>query len=124
MTAIVERQYPLTILVDMEDGDASFTAKLPANALVTAVRLVVVAAYNGSGAVTATVTDGTLAIISGVDVKAAANTMYSNTAGKFYPSGGTLTFSVADAGGDSTAGRHLAIVEYHVLNRSNEVFVA
>jgi hypothetical protein len=119
------RQYPLQAVVDLGIANIGtgngYDFKLPPDAVIHTVRAVIVTAFNSATTTTLTVTDGTLALLSAVDAKAAANTMYSNTAGKFYASGGTITVSMAETGAAATAGRAIAVVEYSILDRSNEV---
>ena len=71
------------------------------------------AASDGStfDAATATITDGTTALVSAVDVKTTGIETVA-VAQKFYADGGTITFSLAETGATATAGRAIAYVSY------------
>lgn len=116
------RQYALTALADM--GIANIGAgneqhfKLPPNALLLNVFVDTATAFNGTTN-TLTVGDGTTTFASAVDVKTTGRETVSNV-GKFYPSGGTVTVSMAQTG-VATAGRAFAVVEYVIAGRENEL---
>lgn len=120
-----ERQYPLIGYADLGIANIGtgngITMTIPVNALVLSVQSVQVTAFNSATTTTLTAGDGTTTFLSAVDAKAAANVLYSSTVGKFYPSGGTLTVSMAETGAAATAGRAIAFMEYLVIGRSNEV---
>lgn len=88
-----------------------YTAKVPQGALVVSAGLYTVTAFDGTGTVTGTITDGTTALVSAQDVKTTGIETVA-VAQKFYATGGTITFSLADANSDSGAGRAIGYVAY------------
>jgi hypothetical protein len=125
-TPIYERQYPLVALVDLGIANIGSgngeTIKLPPNAMIIDVFAHVVTAFNSATTTTVSASDGTTTFISAEDAKAAALTNVTvDVAKKFLPSGGTVTFSMAETGAAATAGRIIGGVRYVVLNRSNEI---
>ena len=119
-----ERQYPLSAVADL--GIAQIGAgnevliNLPPNALLTGLAVQTVTAFNAATTNTLTITDGTTTFVNGVDVKTAGAETVANLAA-FYPSGGTLTISMAQTGAAATAGRAFVVATYQVLGRVNEV---
>lgn len=125
VTAIKDRQYPLVAVADL--GIANIGASngisvtIPPNTMAT-VRAHIVTAFNSATTTTFSASDGTTTHISAVDAKAAALTNLATAVPrKFYPTGGTITFSMAETGAAATAGRIIAEVEYVILGRGNEV---
>ncbi|MBA0428528.1 hypothetical protein D7Y53_01015 [Stenotrophomonas maltophilia] len=97
------------------------TVKLPQGAIVTAVALLTVVAFNSGTTATATISDGTTKFADAVDVKSIGSETTAN-APKHYAEGGTLTFSLAQTGTAATAGRALAIAEYVVVGGGDEIY--
>lgn len=124
-TQVDSRQYPLRAVADLGIANIGtgngITFKLPPNSLLTDVNSVQVTAFNSATTTTLSASDGTTTFLSAVDAKAAANVKYSATVGKFYPSGATITISMAETGATATAGRALAYITYLVVGRSNEL---
>jgi hypothetical protein len=107
-----EAKYAVVDLgVDNAGAGNGYTAKLPQGALVVSAGLVTVTAFDGTGTVTGTITDGTTALVNAQDVKTTGIETVA-VAQKFYPTGGTITFSLADANSDSAAGRAIGYVSY------------
>jgi hypothetical protein len=94
--------------------------KLPVGALLTDLLAVVTTAFNSGATCTLTVSDGTTTFVSAVDVTSTGSKSVSNTP-KYYPSGGTLTVSMAQTGTAATAGAAFVVPAYVVNNRTNEV---
>jgi hypothetical protein len=93
---------------------------VPPGALAT-IAAHVVTAFDSTTA-TVSASDGTTTFISAEDAKAAALTNVTvDVPRKFFPNGGTITFTMAQTGDDQTVGRILGTVEYVIVNRSNEV---
>lgn len=128
-----ERQYALNAVADL--GIAQIGAgnevriNLPPNALLTGLGVQTVTAFNAAttntpnvadGTNTLTVADGTTTFVNAVDVKTVGAETVANLAA-FYPSGGTLTISMAQTGIAATAGRAIAVATYQILGRVNEV---
>lgn len=124
MSKVYDRQWPLSAVADMGIAQMGagneMTIKLPVNALLMRLLVVTVTAFDSVTTATATVSDGTTTFASAVDIKTAGSETVSN-APKFYPTGGTLTCSLAQTGGDATVGRVLVIPEYVVVGRGNEI---
>lgn len=82
-----------------------------------------VVAFNGTGTVTITATDGTTAFLNAVNVKDAVGFETASTAPpKRYPAGGTISVYIADQNSNSTEGEAEVIFEYVELNEGTEVF--
>jgi hypothetical protein len=94
------------------------TVKLPLGAELLRLTYHTVTAFNSGTTGTGTVSDGTTTFVNAVDVKSAGSETVSNVP-KFYPSGGELTFSLAETGTPATAGRVIATAEY-VVNGTGE----
>lgn len=75
-----------------------------------------VTAFNSGTTATATVGDGTTTFASAVDILSAGNETVSN-APKYYPTGGTLTASLAQTGTAATAGE--VVVHFEYILRGN-----
>jgi len=117
------RQKLLAIVVPLtfaNIGAASVTANLPPGAVVVGASLYTDIAFNGSSTVTGTITDGTLAFVSAQNVKTTGAETVAAT-NKYYPSGGTITFSIADAGSDSTAGSTVGVVLYAQVGKGDAI---
>lgn len=110
----VNRQMTKYVMVDLgasNIGSAGYTANIPRDALVISVGLYTETAFNGTGTVTCTITDGTTAFVNAQDIKTTGSETVAASA-KFYASGGTIQFNIADANSNSSAGRAIAYVGY------------
>ena len=109
------RQEVLSAMVDLGVANTGsgkgYTAVIPRGALIIAVGLITVTAFDGTGTVTGTITDGTTALVNAQDVKTTGIETVA-TAQKFYPDGGVITFSLDDANSNSTTGRAIGYVNY------------
>ena len=94
--------------------------KIPPGGYVDNVDFQVITAFDGTGTVTATLTDGTTVFINAQTVKSTGAVTAAVTK-KFYPNGGTLTFSIADQNGNSANGQVVGFVNYKNIYRANEV---
>lgn len=89
------------------------TIKLPRNAVLLRTVAASTVAFDGSGTVTITSTDGTTAFWSAVNVKDAAGfETVSNAPPKYYPYGGTITTYITDQNSNSTVGAAFVVYEY------------
>ena len=120
-TRVIDRQYPLVGLVDCGIANIGagngFDIALVPNALLLDIVVLTVTAFDGTTN-TATVSDGTTTFANAVDVKSTGSETVSNTP-KFYPSGGTLSVTLAQTG-TATVGRVMVMARYVVLNRGGE----
>lgn len=99
------------------------TIKLPNNALLLRTTGLSATAFDGSGTVTLTSTDGTTAFWSGVNVKDSAGfETVSSAPPKFYPAGATISTYIADQNSDSDEGDAIVLYEYVELNDGTEVY--
>lgn len=89
---------------------------LPVNALLLDVTADVGTAFNAGTTATATVSDGTTTFVNAASVAATGRQQGTNL-GKFYPSGGKLTISLAQTGAAATAGRAFVSAKYIVVGR-------
>lgn len=121
---INERQYPLSAVADLGIAQIGagneVTIRVPPNAFLTGLVVQTLTAFNAPTTNTLTVSDGTTTFVNAVDVKTTGAETVANLAA-FYPSGGTLTISMAQTGGSATAGRAIVVATYQVLNRVSEV---
>ncbi len=109
-----ERQTPKYVMVDLGPdniGSDGYTAVIPRGSLIVAAGLITVTAFDGTGTVTGTITDGTTAFVSAQDVKTTGIETVA-VAQKFLADGGTIQFNLADANSDSGAGRAIGYVAY------------
>lgn len=88
-----------------------YTADIPPGSLIVAAGVITVTAFNSATTTTATITDGTTALVSAVDVKTTGIETVA-VAQKFYPTGGTVQFNLAETGTAATAGRAIGYVGY------------
>ena len=120
---VFETQKPREIVVDLGIANIGagngVTAKLPTGALLTRVLLLTTTAFNGTTN-TATIGDGTTTFANAVDLTSAGSETVAG-APKFYPAGGTLTFSLAQTG-TATAGRALALAEYVIVGAGDDIY--
>lgn len=99
------------------------TIKLPHAACLLRMTPVSVTAFDGTGTVTVTATDGTTAFLNAVNVKDAVGFETASTAPpKRYPTGGTITCYISDQNSNSTAGAAEIIFEYVELYEGTEVY--
>lgn len=117
-----ERQYPLVAQADLSIANIGtgneVTFDLPPGAMVINVYGDTITAFNGTTN-TLTVKDDTTTFISAQDVTSTGRETTAVPA-KLYPSGGTITVSMAQTG-TATAGRAIVTVVYTVLGRAHEV---
>ena len=98
---------------DNNGASNGITIKLPQNTLLCRMIAASVTAFDGTGTVTITSTDGTTAFLSAVDVKNTAGFETASTAPpKFYATGGTITTYITDQNSNSTAGDAFVVYEY------------
>lgn len=98
------------------------TIRLPSGTLLLRTVAASLKAFNGTGAVTLTSTDGTMAFWSAVNVKDAPGfETVSAAPPKFYPNGATITTSIADANGNSTTGDAFVVYEYVTLGEGGDI---
>lgn len=125
VTANVSRQASLFAFVDLGVANMGagngISVLLPAGAQMVNIAAHVVTPFNSATTATVSASDGTTTFISAEDAKAAALTNVTvDVPKKFFPSGGTVTFSLAETGATATAGRIVGWVEYIVANRHHE----
>jgi len=109
------RQEVLSAMVDLGIANIGtgkgYTAVIPRGSLIVSVGLYTVTAFNSGTTATGTITDGTTALVSAQDVKSTGIEAVA-VAQKFYPDGGTITFSLDETGTTATAGRAIGYVNY------------
>lgn len=109
------RQEVLSAMVDLGIANIGtgngYTAVIPRGSLIVSVGLYTVTAFDSGTTATGTITDGTTALVSAQDVKSTGIETVA-VAQKFYPDGGTITFSLAETGTTATAGRAIGYVNY------------
>jgi hypothetical protein len=123
MTAknIFGRQSPAIAMVDLGIANIGagneITVTIPPGGVLADLKFLTTTAFDGTTN-TATVSDGTTTFVNAVDVKSTGSETVANVP-KFYPSGGTLTFSMAQTG-TATVGRALAWAAILGVNRVTE----
>jgi hypothetical protein len=117
------RQWPVVALADIVIGDMgnTVTIGLPPGALLRELTAQTITAFNSVTTAVMSVSDGTTTFINGVDLKSTGAETVSNLQ-TYYPSGGTLTITPTQTGGDATAGETIVSAEYVVVGRANESF--
>lgn len=109
------RQEVLSAMVDLGVANIGtgkgYTAVIPRGALIISAGLYTVTAFDSGTTATGTITDGTTALVDAQDVKSTGIETVA-VAQKFYPDGGTITFSLAETGTTATAGRAIGYVNY------------
>ncbi len=109
------RQEVLSAMVDLGVANIGtgkgYTSVIPRGALVVAVGLYTVTAFNSGTTATGTITDGTTAFVNAQDVTSTGIETVA-VAQKFYPDGGTIQFNLAETGTAATAGRAIGYVSY------------
>lgn len=123
-TNVSERQYPLAAIADtgianMGAGN-EVTFDIPPGAFVYGVTCDTVTAFNSVTTATITVSDGSVTFVAAQDLKTLGRETAA-VAHKLYPSGGTITVSLAETGGAATVGRNITTVLYVLLGRAHEV---
>lgn len=118
------RQSSLSVVVPLtvaNTGVNTVTADLPPGALLSRVNWFTQTAFNGSSVtITGTISDGTTVFVSAEDLKTAGAEVV-DIINKYYPNGGTLTFSIVDTNNDSTLGLAIASATYVIVGRSNSI---
>ena len=119
-TKVTDRQPPILATVDLGIAnmgtDNGQTFVLPPNALLLRMTLLTITAFDSVTTSTATVSDGTTTFVNAVDTKTVGSETVANTP-KFYPSGGTITASLAETGATATVGRAVLVAEYIIVGR-------
>jgi hypothetical protein len=122
-TKKTDRQYALVAEVDLGIANIGSgngkTMVLPPGALLLRALWLTVTAFDSGTTATGTLTDGTTVFVNAENVKTTGSETVANTP-KFYPSGGTLTASLAETGTTATVGRALVSVEYYIVGRGQE----
>lgn len=103
---------PLTI-ANIGTGNG-YTAVLPAGAQIVNIRADISTAFNSATTTTLSLSDGTTTFISAEDAKT-AGPVTVDVAGKYYPTGGTLTVSMAETGATATEGKGCVSIGYTVV---------
>lgn len=113
---IIARQYNLSaakkLTVANLGAGNGYDFAIPADALLLRAGFITTTAFNSAGTSTVTATDGTTVFVNAQDTKTAAGFETAAVVGKYYPSGGTVSFNLADGGGTSTVGEGIAYIEY------------
>lgn len=119
------RQHSRHIVVDLGPGNMGtgngVTAKLPQGTLLKSVTALGVTAFNSETTATLTVGDGTTTYVNAQSIATTGSKTVANVP-KFYPTGGTLTISLAQTGNAATAGRAIVEIEYLQLDVNDEVY--
>lgn len=92
---------------------------LPAGAVLLRLIVLTTTAFNSVTTATLTVSDGTTTFANAVDIKTTGSETVANVP-KYYPTGGKLSVTLAQTGGDATAGAAVVIPEYVVTDRWSE----
>jgi len=123
-TKLQGRQHPLSACVNAgiaQIGTGNEVVfKVPPGGYVDNVDFQVITAFDGTGTVTGSLSDGTTTFIAAQTLKATGAVTAAVTK-KFYPNGGTLTFSIADQNGNSANGQVVGFVNYKSIYRADEV---
>ena len=102
-------------------GNAA-TAKLPQGAIVTDVKFATEKVFNGTAAVTGTVTDGTTTFVNAQDLTSAGMETVA-VAAKAYPAGGKISAYITDGTTTaSTAGSAAVVISYVEKTSSNDIY--
>ena len=123
-TRVIDRQYPLYAVKKLTKANIGagngYDFVVPMNALVIAVGLQTTTAFDSGTTATGTIGDGTTTFVNAVDVKT-TGAETSAGAPKYYPTGGTITVSLAETGATATAGEAIAYFSYVILERGQEI---
>lgn len=125
------RQDILAIVVELTPKNSgaanSVKAKVPQGAHVLDVDLFTAQAFNTGGTtpvVTGSIGDGTTTFVNAQDLSSAGNETAA-VEKKFYPTGGEITFSIAESAASglvpATAGRAIGVVQYVQLGRGGAI---
>ena len=95
--------------------------KLPAGAILLRLLVLTVTAFNSATTTTTTVSDGTTTFANAVDAKTTGSETVTGVP-KHYPTGGTITATMAETGAAATAGRQLIVAEYVMSSGGEEVY--
>lgn len=114
-TKIIDRTYPMgqakaVGIANIGAGNGLDFA-IPMGALLVRVIVLTTTAFNSGTTTTLTVTDGTTVFANGVDIKTTGSETVANTP-KYYPSGGTVSVTLAETGTAATAGEAFVYIEY------------
>ncbi len=115
------RQEAKYAVVELTPDNLSYTAKVPYGALLIAAGIQTHVAFDGTGAVTGNISDGSANIVSAEDLKT-TGTEAVDTPQKYYPTGATFTIAVTDANSDSAAGQAIAFIGYVVVGTGECVY--
>jgi len=120
-TKQIDRAYRKVIIADLGVANMGtgngVEAAVPPNALVLSVGLLGVTAFDSETTATGSIGDGTTTFVNAQDVKTTgAKTVAVSS--KYYPAGGTITFSLAETGDAATVGRAIGTVEYVIVGGS------
>ena len=92
-----------------------YTINLPRGAHLVSVKADISTAFNSATTTTLSLSDGTTTFISAEDAKT-AGPITVDVGSKYFPSGGTLTVSMAETGATATAGKGAVSVGYTQLD--------
>lgn len=92
---------------------------LPAGATLLRMLVLTTTAFNSVTTATLTVSDGATTFANAVDIKTTGSETVANVP-KYYPTGGKLSVTLAQTGGDATAGQAFVVPEYVVAGRWSE----
>lgn len=87
------------------------TVDLPQGAELLRISYHTVTAFDSATTTTGTVSDGTTTFVNAENVKTTGAETVANVP-KYYPTGGRLTFTLAETGATATVGEIVAVVEY------------
>jgi hypothetical protein len=121
--AIFGRQSPAFFIADCGPANMGagngFTVAIPPGAVFASLVALTTTGFDSETTATLTVSDGTTTFVNGVDIKSTGSETVANVP-KFYPSGGTLTISLAQTGDGATTGRALVYGSFVGVNRVTE----
>lgn len=120
----IERQWALKAFAtvgpaNMGSGNG-VTMQLPPGALLLGIEVFGTVAFDSGTTATLTVGDGTTTFANAVSVLTVGTKTVTNVP-KYYPTGGTLTVSLAQTGSDATAGEAVVVPDYVIRDRGNEI---
>lgn len=116
----IGRQEPQYAVFAVTPADLSagntHTVRLPVNALLLDLTVDTTTAFNSGTTATLSGGDGTTTFVSAAAINSAGREAVTGL-GKFYPSGGVLTFTVAQTGTAATVGASYVAVKYVIAGR-------
>lgn len=129
MRKITPAQYPLVFLLDVtaDDFGTNVAVDVPPGFIVTNVTVVTRTAFNGTTPTIAVKDnkDTPTTLVAATAVTAAGSASAAAAAiGTDYPSGGTISVTLANGGGTTNAGEADVIVQGIVRSRQNERYGA